>query len=696
MNLEDIDQIQSNGSTALHAACYFNHLEIVRRLLEAGASRAIKNKIPGNNRFIGASGKIEWIIVTPYVKETARAERHSLMFYANHSLEELVQRATKFYLSTQLSSVDKIDQVKYFFQQAIEKGDAEYIVKAYTAETGFYSRLNRDLAGGAETGKHERQFIVDMNSSLSKNISSRIQSYKHHGKDPDELRRRRNQYNISLRKTKRDEQIQCKRNLIVNESMSDETDDDDELRRCLNLNEILLQSQNSDLSICYEGIRSARKLLSIERNPPIDELINLNFLPILVQCLSYDQYPDLQFEAAWALTNIASGNTHQTQAVVNADALPYLLRLLHSTYSNVCEQAVWAIGNLIGDGSRLRDYAIELGVISPLIEFIQKDIPITFLRNVTWVIVNLCRHKDPPLSLNIVQEILPSLKYLLSFTDVTILVDSTWALAYLLDCGNPIIQLIVEFDIISDIIRLLNHNEIKIITAALRAVGNIVTGTDEQTQYVLNHGVLNYFSKLLQHSKNKINKEAVWFLSNITAGNQQQVQAVIDAQLIPNVIHHLQHSDIQTQKEAAWCISNLTMSGSVEQIQYVVNQHVIPPLCNLLQQQDAQLLQVCLDALHNILKHIPEENLEHVTREIEECGGLDKIENLQTFSNNEIYHQSYDIIEKYFSNENDDDDDDISSMSQVPRNNIFSFGNNSANQTVPDNNFNQNNPRFEF
>ncbi|CAF3461365.1 unnamed protein product [Rotaria sp. Silwood1] len=180
MNLEDIDQIQSNGSTALHAACYFNHLEIVRRLLEAGASRAIKNKygcipyeettnpqiralfqrIPGNNRFIGASGKIEWIIVTPYVKETARAERHSLMFYANHSLEELVQRATKFYLSTQLSSVDKIDQVKYFFQQAIEKGDAEYIVKAYTAETGFYSRLNRDLAGGAETGKHERQFIV--------------------------------------------------------------------------------------------------------------------------------------------------------------------------------------------------------------------------------------------------------------------------------------------------------------------------------------------------------------------------------------------------------------------------------------------------------------------------------------------------------------------------------------------------------
>ncbi len=75
---------------------------------------------------------------------------------------------------------------------------------------------------------------------------------------------------------------------------------------------------------------------------------------------------------------------------------------------------------MLGDGPRLRDYAIELGVIQPLIEFIQKDIPVTFLRNVTWVIVNLCRHKDPPLAFNAVQTILPALKYLLSYTDITV------------------------------------------------------------------------------------------------------------------------------------------------------------------------------------------------------------------------------------------------------------------------------------
>lgn len=30
--------------------------------------------------------------------------------------------------------------------------------------------------------------------------AARIQAYKHHGKDADELRRRRNQYTVSLRK----------------------------------------------------------------------------------------------------------------------------------------------------------------------------------------------------------------------------------------------------------------------------------------------------------------------------------------------------------------------------------------------------------------------------------------------------------------------------------------------------------------
>jgi len=502
--------------------------------------------------------------------------------------------------------------------------------------------------------------------------------FKNKGKDQEVMRRQRTEFSFELRKNKREECILKRRNVPQIES----TDSEDSEKPVTQSLETIVQNAASDQpEVQLSAVQAARKLLSSDRNPPIDDLIASGILPILVHCLTCVDNPSLQFEAAWALTNIASGTSAQTQAVVQAGAVPLFLQLLNSPHQNVCEQAVWALGNIIGDGPQCRDYVIGLGIVKPLVSFINPNVPLTFLRNVTWVIVNLCRNKDPPPPTEMIQEILPALCCLIHHEDTNILVDTVWALSYLTDGGNDQIQMVIDSKVVPFMVPLLAHQEVKVQTAALRALGNIVTGTDEQTQTVLNCGALMYFQGLLSHHKAKINKEAVWFLSNITAGNQLQVQAVIDAGLVPLIIHHLDKSDFQTQKEAAWAISNLTISGRKDQVAFVVTQGVLAPLCNLLSVKDTQVIQVVLDGLNNILK-MADDEVDTICTLIEECGGLDKLEALQNHENEDIYKLAYEIIDSYFGGSDEED------LGIVPAQNEQGFTFDAGNaQMSTDNNF---------
>lgn len=74
----------------------------------------------------------------------------------------------------------------------------------------------------------------------------------------------------------------------------------------------------------------------------------------------------------------------------------------------------------LGDGPQCRDFVIGLGAVKPLLSFINPNIPLPFLRNVAWVIVNLCRNKEPPPPVDTIQEILPALGTLIHHSDINV------------------------------------------------------------------------------------------------------------------------------------------------------------------------------------------------------------------------------------------------------------------------------------
>jgi len=428
-----------------------------------------------------------------------------------------------------------------------------------------------------------------------------------------------------------------------------------QLEQIPSLSQMLL---SADATAQFNSTQQFRKLLSIQDNPPIQEVIQAGVVPRFVEFLKEVNRPELQFEAAWVLTNIASGSAQQTRCVVEHGALPIFVQLLQSPNDDVREQAVWALGNIAGDSPNFRDLVLQSGGLNPIMVVLRDSEKTSMMRNATWSLSNLCRGKPPP-PFEWVSPALSTLANLVYSSDVEVLTDACWALSYLSDGANDRITAVIHAGVCRRLVELLLHSSPLVQTPALRAVGNIATGDDHQTQVVVLSGALPSLVKLLSHAKKSIRKEACWTISNITAGNREQIQEVIGNGLIPPVIHLLSTADFDIKKEAAWAISNATSGGNPQQVAYLVESGCIKPMVDLLSVSDAKIIGVALECIGNILKVGKQKQQEDGLAEnpfsqaIESADGLTRIEQLQEDPNEEVYAKAMKLLETYFPIEDD-------------------------------------------
>eukprot|EP00554_Chaetoceros_debilis_P003005 CAMPEP_0194083734 /NCGR_PEP_ID=MMETSP0149-20130528/9733_1 /TAXON_ID=122233 /ORGANISM="Chaetoceros debilis, Strain MM31A-1" /LENGTH=540 /DNA_ID=CAMNT_0038766185 /DNA_START=100 /DNA_END=1722 /DNA_ORIENTATION=- len=518
--------------------------------------------------------------------------------------------------------------------------------------------------------------------------SARGKSFKK-GVDSDTNRRGRNDTRLQLRKNKREEGLQKRRamgnatqtpvvanpeqqqqqqqsfNTVEKKAIATSAADIPNLSRMFQK----VDATDDDILLAITGFR---KMLSIEKNPPVRQVIDSNSLPKFVQLLTHSD-PKIQFEAAWTLTNIAS--TEYTRSVVNSGAVPVLVQMLMSGNPDVREQSAWCLGNIAGDAPDLRDMVLDCGALDSLIMNIANPANDSLLGNVVWALSNFCRGKPQP-NIDQISAAIPHLVQLVKDSNKVALMDACWALSYISDGDDERIGAVVNSGVTPYLVQLLASDNASIVTPALRTLGNFVSGDDTHTQAVINANVLFKAEKLMTHPKRNIRKEACWLLSNIAAGNSTQISTLMsNPSLISAVIALVRNAEWEVKKEAAWTICNVATGGNDITTHQLCELGGIDAICSIIDVADPKILMIALEAIDAILKVGKQSGRDYMGF-VDECDGLDKIENLQEHENHNVYDKAVYIIEQYFGVEDGEDENLVPTING----DTFSFGIPTANK----------------
>ena len=107
----------------------------------------------------------------------------------------------------------------------------------------------------------------------------------------------------------------------------------------------LFHSQNIDDK--FKGLIGLRKLLSLEPNSPIQEIIEMKLVPELISLLDNPLY-EFVYEATYCLCNIASGTEDQANTILIFGGIPKIMNILDNPVEEIKSQAIWLVSNMVG------------------------------------------------------------------------------------------------------------------------------------------------------------------------------------------------------------------------------------------------------------------------------------------------------------------------------------------------------------
>lgn len=301
----------------------------------------------------------------------------------------------------------------------------------------------------------------------------------------------------------------------------------------------------------------------------------------------------------------------------------------------------------------------------------------SLFENVVWTVSNLCRGTPSPPKEITRPVIFPIVSLLLEakITEAA-KIDMLWALSYLSDGDEDKIELVIGTGVATTLTRLLQDDtmNVRCKTPIVRILGNFVSGSDSQTQTVVDSGVVNLLPGLLGSGSKTIRKESSWLASNIACGNHDQITTLTNnSKAMRQIIKNAKNDSWDVRKEALWALAHVCTSGTPTHTASLVAAGGLEPLITVLSLEniDQSLLVAILDAIRNVLEVGESQCSKNYESIIDECNGIEYLEELQTHPSEVVYEKVVALIEDYFGIE---DEGDENLAPELNESGTFGFG----------------------
>ena len=189
-------------------------------------------------------------------------------------------------------------------------------------------------------------------------------AYKPSGASVEAQRDKRRDQETEIRKKKREKLLGSKR-IRFSDIEVDSHVEEFTVEQVRNLAKAIQKSDKNNLNT----LKSLRKAFGQGSELISAFLTADNSLRAIVDHLSCSD-TELQLEAAWCITNLATGMHEDTMKVLKASS-SYLITYLSGQNVQLQDQCAWALGNLAGDSQECRDILRAQGIIVPMVNLLK-------------------------------------------------------------------------------------------------------------------------------------------------------------------------------------------------------------------------------------------------------------------------------------------------------------------------------------